>query len=129
MITVETNKPVYSNAKGKEKTTLTPEEKKAKQAKQYETAKGIYMKGKESGLLSAIENLALNVGTPAGQGGGKMPTGQIDYSVDTGGGTPPADDKKPMNPYLKWGLIIGGVAITGFAVYWFGFRKKGTAKK
>jgi hypothetical protein len=33
-----------------------------------------------------------------------------------------------MNPYLMWGLIIGGVAITGFAVYWFGFRKKASSK-
>jgi LPXTG-motif cell wall-anchored protein len=29
-----------------------------------------------------------------------------------------------MNKYLKWSLIIGGVALVGFGVYYFGFRKK-----
>lgn len=114
MITVETNKPVFSNAKGK---TLTAEEKKARRSEQYEGAKNIYQKGKESGLLSAIENLALNVGNKA-QSGSTLPMG-----TEFPPPPPPPDDNK-MNPYLKWGLIIGGVALTGFAVYWFGFRKK-----
>jgi hypothetical protein len=29
-----------------------------------------------------------------------------------------------MNPALKWGLIIGGVAVVGVAVWYFGFRNK-----
>jgi len=122
MITVETNKPVYSNAKGEK----TAEEKKALRAKRYESVKNLYQKGKESGLLSSLENLALNVGQPAGQGTRGEVIGKEQYVVDTGKGKD--DEKKPMNPYLKWGLIIGGVALTGFAVYWFGFRKKGAKK-
>ena len=124
MITVETNKPVYSNLKGK---GLTAEEKKARRTKQYESAKNIYGKAKDSGLLSAIENLALNVGNRSGGG----MTGGGNIQNQTGGGEFMGNEQKvkeKMNPYLMWGLIIGGVAITGFAVYWFGFRKKARSK-
>ena len=118
MITVETTKPVYSNAKGK---TLTAEEKKARRTRQYESAKNVYGRAKDSGLLSALENIGLNIGNKS--------TG-----TQLGGGNeftpppPPPPEEKKMNPYLMWGLIIGGVAVTGFAVYWFGFRKKASSK-
>lgn len=125
MITVETNKPVYSNLKGK---GLTAEEKKARRTKQYESAKNIYGKAKDSGLLSAIENLALNVGNRSGGGitGGTNTQNQLGGGEFMGNEQQVKDNK--MNPYLMWGLIIGGVAITGFAVYWFGFRKKASSK-
>jgi hypothetical protein len=32
--------------------------------------------------------------------------------------------KEPMSKGMKIGLIVGGVAIVGFAVYWFAIRKK-----
>jgi hypothetical protein len=121
MITVETNQPVYSNAKGK---TLTAEEKKARRTRQYESAKNVYGRAKDSGLLSALENIGLNIGNKSG-GGTQNQTGGGEFIPPP---PPPTDEKKPMNPYLMWGLIIGGVAITGFAVYWFGFRKKASSK-
>ena len=37
---------------------------------------------------------------------------------------PPEPTKEPMSKGLKIGLIIGGVAVVGFAVYWFAIRKK-----
>ena len=124
MITVETTKPVYSNAKGK---TLTAEEKKARRTRQYESAKNVYGRAKDSGLLSALENIGLNIGNKSG-GGTQNQTGGGTQNQTGGGEFIPTDEKKPMNPYLMWGLIIGGVAITGFAVYWFGFRKKASSK-
>ena len=120
MITVETNKPVYSNLKG---STLTPEEKKARRTKQYESAKNVYGKAKESGLLSAIENIALNVGNKSQIGTNTQGSGSGTYVPEM-----EVKVQEGMNPYLKWGLIIGGVALTGFAVYWFGFRKKASSK-
>jgi len=124
MITVETNKPVYSNAKGK---TLTAEEKKARRTRQYESAKNVYGRAKDSGLLSALENIGLNIGNKS-TGGQQNQTGGGQQNQTGGGEFITTDQKKPMNPYLMWGLIIGGVAVTGFAVYWFGFRKKASSK-
>jgi hypothetical protein len=126
MITVETNQPVYSNAKGK---TLTAEEKKARRTRQYESAKNVYGRAKDSGLLSALENIGLNIGNKSGGG----MTGGGNTQNQSGGGEFMGNDNQQlkdnkMNPYLMWGLIIGGVAVTGFAVYWFGFRKKASSK-
>jgi len=110
MIVVETKKPVYSNAGGK-----TKEEKKASRQKFLEKSRNIYSKGKDTGLLAGVENLFLGAGRNQAQGD------QI------AGNELPVDDKpakEPMNPALKWGLIIGGVAVVGVAVWYFGFRKK-----
>ena len=72
---------------------------------------GALRKADESGLLQAGKNLLL------GQGGAGTGTG-------TGTGTgeftpppPPAPEPKKMKPALKWGLIIGGLAVVGTIVY------------
>lgn len=115
MITIETQKPVYSNVGGK-----TKEEKKASRQRFLEKTQNVYSKGKDSGLLSGIENLFLGAGKGQAQG----QTGVADKI--TGDQIPVGDsnEKKPMNPALKWGLIIGGVAVVGVAVWYFGFRNK-----
>ena len=108
MISVETINPVYSNAGGK-----TPEEKAKNRAKAWEKSKHVYGKAKESGLLQGLENLVLKQGQPDVSGGvNDMPP------------PPPEPTKEPMSKGLKIGLIIGGVAVVGFAVYWFAIRKK-----
>jgi len=111
MITVETKDPVvFSNADGDKKT------------KRQERIAKLQERGKrwdEAGVFSALKNLAL---TPKGE--------TATTTTTTVGETPvyevPAveDTKQPMNKYLKWSLIIGGVALVGFGVYYFGFRKK-----
>jgi hypothetical protein len=108
MISVETINPVYSNAGGK-----TPEEKAKNRAKAFDKAKQVYGKAKETGLLQGLENLALQQGKDAGTGGSDMPPPP-----------PPPPAKEPMSKTLKIGLIVGGVAVVGFAVYWFAIRKK-----
>ena len=105
MIVVETKDPVrYSN--------VTAEEKKARRTKTGNRLQGALRKADESGLLQAGKNLLL------GQGGAGTGTG-------TGTGTgelpppppPPAPEPKKMKPALKWGLIIGGLAVVGTIVY------------
>jgi hypothetical protein len=114
MISVETKRPVYSNAGGK-----TPEQKKDAKAKAWEKTKQVYGKAKESGLLQSLENLALQ------KGGSGSPDANVNAMLpDPNANT----QKEPMSKGLKIGLIIGGVAIVGFAVYWFGFRKKPATK-
>jgi len=115
MITIETKKPVYSNAGGK-----TPEQKKANRQKALDQTRKIYTKGKETGILAGVENLFL---------GNKNPMGSADtYSGDgSGSDDKSGKDKTPMNPALKWGLIVGGVAVVGVAVWYFGFRTKKSA--
>ena len=112
MISVETTNPVFSNAGGK-----TPEQKKQARDKAWETTKTVYGKAKESGLLQSLENLALK-----GKGTGTTTT---DANLNQFLPDPNAvKEKEPMNKTLKIGLIVGGVAIVGFAVYWFAIRKK-----
>jgi len=110
MITIETSKPVFSNAGGK-----TAEQKKASREQARTKAQGLYGKAKDSGLLASLENLALGAGKKADDGG---LGGKQEYVPDT-----TLDQKKPMNAYLKWGLIFGGVALTGVAIF-FAMRKK-----
>ena len=114
MISVETQRPVFSNAGGK-----TKEEKKARRQQFLEKSRNVYTKGKDTGILSGIENLFLGAGKsqPSNDplAGDQLPIGD-----DQSG-----KGKQPMNPALKWGLIIGGVAVVGVAVWYFGFRKKG----
>lgn len=106
MISVETINPVFSNAEGK-----TPEERQKNRAKAWEKTKKVYSKAKETGLLQGLENLALQKGAEV-SGGTELPP------------PPPAPTPEPMSKALKYGLIIGGVAVVGFAVYWFAIRKK-----
>ena len=111
MISVETTNPVFSNAGGK-----TPEQKKQARDKAWETTKNVYGKAKESGLLQSLENLAL-------KGKGTGTTTDMNTTItlpDPNAVTP----KEPMSKGRKIGLIVGGVAIVGFAVYWFAIRKK-----
>lgn len=107
MITVETQNPVFSNAKGK-----TDEEKKERRAKAWDKAKNIYGKAKESGLLQATENLVLKQGGNNGAGVTELPP------------PPPQNEKTPMSKTTKTILIVSGVAVVGFAIYWFAIRKK-----
>lgn len=107
MISVETSRPVFSNAGGK-----TADQKKEARAKAWEKAKTGYTKAKESGLLQGIENLVLqNKGTSGGS------TGTFDVPP------PPPPAKEPMSMGMKIGIGVGVVAI-GFAIYWFAIRKK-----
>lgn len=111
MITVETKDPVvFSNVEGDKKT------------KRQERISKLQERGKrwdEAGVFSAIKNLAL---TPKGEAASTLPTTTetpVNYE------TPPVEDvKQPMATWKKVALIGGGLAIVGFAVYWFGFRKK-----
>jgi hypothetical protein len=118
MITVETKDPVvFSNANGDKK------------AKREERITKLQERGKrwdEAGVFSALKNLAL---TPKGEN-----TTTSQGVVDTSGGgvldenkppIPPVDDTpNKLKPWQKWSLIIGGVALVGYGVYYFGFRKK-----
>jgi hypothetical protein len=114
MISVETTNPVYSNLGGK-----TPEQKKDARGKAWEKTKTGYEKAKESGLLQGIENLVLKKGG----------SGTTDINANVTLPDPNAtNEKKPMSKTLKIGLIVGGVAIVGFAVYWFAIRKSPSAK-
>lgn len=111
MITVETKDPVvFSNANGDKK------------AKRQERISKLQERGKrwdEAGVFSAIKNLAL---TPKGET--TLPTVTPTGTTETYD-TPPVEDvKQPMKTWKKVALIGGGLAIIGFAVYYFGFRKK-----
>jgi len=114
MITIETQKPVYSNLGGK-----TKEQKQANRQKALDKTRKVYSKGKETGILGGLENLFL---------GNQNTMGSADTYT---GDKPPVDDKSgakpPMNSSLKWGLIVGGVAVVSVAVWYFGFRTKKSA--
>lgn len=100
MIVVETKDPVrYSN--------VTAEEKKARRTKTGNRLQGALRKADESGLLQAGKNLLL------GQGGAGTGTGTSELPPPP----PPAPEPKKMKPALKWGLIIGGLAVVGTIVY------------
>lgn len=119
MIEVETKRPVFSNFGSK---NLTPEEKKARQKERIEKAKKLYQAAKETGSLTAIENIAMRAGapiTPPTDGGGS-------------GQGAPAPEKSSgwanLSQGAKIGIIGGSVALLGLAVWYFGFRKPVKAK-
>lgn len=104
MITVETNDPVkFSN--------LTSEERKAKRSKRRQRLQSTLQKADESGILSGIKNVLLGNQAPK-----DIPA---DINIGKGGSAPitPAPESPKMNPYLKWGLIIGGSALAIFVGY------------
>ena len=110
MIQVETSRPVFSN--------LTAEEKKARNKKIGEKARGIYTKAKDSGILSSLENLYLK----SGSGSGSSNTGNVDPLANVNVNVPPV--KEPMSKTTK-GILIGvGVLAVGVAVWYFAIRKK-----
>ena len=118
MISVETARPVYSNLGGKD---LTPEEKKARKEARLERARKIYQAAKETGTLSALENIALRSGAP------------ITPATDPGaGGQGPGEDKSTgwssLSQGAKIGIIGGGILVAGLAVWYFGFRKPAKGK-
>jgi len=103
MIVVETKDPVrYSN--------LTAEEKKARRTKTGNRFQSALRKADESGLLQAGKNLLL------GQGGAGSGAGMGSNDMPPPPPPPPVEDKK-MKPALKWGLIIGGLAVVGVIAY------------
>ena len=119
MITVETKDPVvFSNVEG---------DKKAKRQERIAKLQERGRRWDEAGVFSALKNLALTPkSTESTDTGGGTGT-------DTGGGTGTVvqynednidTTKTGMKTWQKVALIGGGVAIIGFAVYWFGFRKK-----
>jgi hypothetical protein len=104
MITVETNDPVkFSN--------LTSEERKARRSKRRQRVQSTLQKADESGILTGVKNWLL----------GSQQATDIPANINVGsGGNVPvntANDKKPMNPALKWGLILGGTALAIFIGY------------
>jgi|688.fasta_scaffold801440_1 hypothetical protein len=109
MIQVETTRPVFSN--------LTAEEKKARNKKIGEKARGIYTKAKDSGILSGLENLYLKKGT------GASDTSNTNFNLpDPNLNVVPP--KEPMSKTTK-GILIGvGVLAVGVAVWYFAIRKK-----
>lgn len=111
MIQVETTRPVFSN--------LTAEEKKARNKKVGDKAKGIYTKAKESGILSGLENLALGKGTGATDLGGNY--NPSNTNLDT---TTPPKGWAGMSKSTKGIIIGGGVLALGVAVWYFAIRKK-----
>lgn len=123
MIQVETARPVYSNFGSKD---LTPEEKKARQKERIEKAKKIYQAAKETGSLSAIENLAMRAGAPL------APPTDAGAGQGAGQGTPGAQDKitywSSLSKEAKIGIIGGSIAIVGLTVWYFAFRKPSKAK-
>jgi hypothetical protein len=117
MISVETSRPVYSSFGGKD---LTPEQKKERQKRRLEKAKQLYNAAKETGSLSAIENIAMRAGAPL------TPT-----DTNTGGGDGGNDnDKDPkakgwssLSNTTKISIVGGSLLVVGVAVWYFGFRK------
>lgn len=105
MITVETNDPVrYSN--------LTADEKKARRSKNKKRLQSTLQKADESGVLTGVKNWLLGSQEPK-----DIPQ---NINVGSGGDAKIQDEKKEetkMNPYLKWGLIIGGSALAIFVGY------------
>ena len=119
MIQVETARPVYSNFGSK---NITPEEKKARQQSRIEKAKKLYQAAKETGSLSAIENIAMRAGAPIAP-----PT-----EGGAGQGAPGSEDKATgwanLSKEVKIAIVGGSIAIVGLAVWYFGFRKPSKAK-
>jgi hypothetical protein len=121
MISVETARPVYSAFGGKD---LTPEQKKERQKKRIEKAKQIYQTAKETGSLTALENIAMRAGAPL------APTTDPNSGGGAGGGTngdPKGKGWSDLSTPYKVGIIGGSILVVGLAVWYFGFRNK--AKK
>ena len=113
MIQVETTRPVFSN--------LTAEEKKARNKKIGEKARGIYTTAKDSGILSSLENLYLKKGSGSGSGSSNTGT-NVDPLANVNANVTPV--KEPMSKTTK-GILIGvGVLAVGVAVWYFAIRKK-----
>ena len=115
MISVETTRPVYSAFGGKD---LTPEQKKERQKRRIERAKQLYQAAKETGSLSALENIAMRAGAPLAP-----PT---DTNTDGGGGNendPKGKGWSNLSNTTKIAIVGGSLLVVGVAVWYFGFRK------
>ena len=106
MISVETQNPVFSNARGKSKG-----QRKERRGRIGEKAKNILGKAKDAGILAGIGNLLTNTGSQNETSQAPIEQPQVE---------PP---KKPMGLGLKIGIGISVLAVVG-AIYWFGIRKK-----
>ena len=114
MISVETKRPVYSNANG----NLTPEEKKARRDKRIEKAKRLYQGAKETGTLTALENIAMRAGVPLAPPTDFNPDANQNQNQNN-----TARGWSSLTQGAKIGIIGGSVVIVGLAVWYFGFRK------
>lgn len=122
MIEVQTDRPVYSNAKGGKtklfNKNLTEEQKLARKKRLTEKAKGLYGKAKESGILSSLENLALgNTNkdtTTSGDGEYKLPPIT----------TLPPRGWSSYSKTKKGVIITSSLVVVGLVVYFAAFRKK-----
>lgn len=122
MIEVQTDRPVYSNAKGDKQRlfnkNLTEEQKLARKKRLTAKAKGIYGKAKESGILSSLENLALG---NMNKGTGTEVSNELKI--------PPIETLPPRGwssfSKTKKGVIItSSLVVVGLVVYFAAFRKK-----
>lgn len=121
MIEVQTDRPVYSNAKGDKKrfaSNLTPEQKLARKKRLTEKAKGIYGKAKESGILSSLENLALG---NTNKGMGAEVSGEVKLPVVE---TLPPRGWSSFTKTKKGVIITSSLVVVGLVVYFAAFRKK-----
>ncbi len=116
MISVETTRPVYSGFGGKD---LTPEQKKERQKRRIEKAKQLYQAAKETGSLSAIENIAMRAGAPLAPAADPN-TGGGGQGTD---GDPKGKGWSNLSQGAKIGIIGGSLLVVGVAVWYFGFRK------
>jgi len=121
MIEVQTDRPVYSNAKGGKtrlfNKKLTEDQKLARKKRLTEKAKGIYGKAKESGILSSLENLAL--------GNMKSQTGtESEVKIPTEIETLPPRGWSSYSKTKKGVIITSSIVVVGIVVYFAAFRKK-----
>jgi len=114
MIDIQTSRPVFSNATGKSSKNLTPEERNARSQARKDKLKDIYGKAKESGLLTSIENLALQSGSGN--------TGNTNNTDNFPPPPPPAPENKIS--VTTWVLIGAGVIVLGVGVYFLTRKKK-----
>jgi len=122
MIEIETDRPVYSNAKGDKKRlfnkNLTEEQKLARKKRLTAKAKGLYGKAKESGILSSLENLALG---NMNRGTGSEVSNEVKIPAIE---TLPPRGWSSYSKTKKGVIVTSSLVVVGLIVYFAAFRKK-----